>query len=242
MLSKWNPERVVTPEKMDMPGIDATAHRQALAGLRRINALSGATARIAAPIVAWARQEGIGTLSLADVACGGGDVSIGVAERLRQAGVAVSLHLLDISPTALDHASKRARRAGFDCQTWEAPALQTLAKLQVDVVINSLFLHHMPGRSETVAMLHGMAHAAKRMGVISDLRRCRMGHVAAVVGCHVLSRSPIVHYDGPVSVQAAWTEGELREMAAEAGLVNAKIVRSRPWRLLLTWYKSESAR
>jgi hypothetical protein len=45
--------------------------------------------------------------------------------------------------------------------------------------------------------------------------------VAAWTGCHLLSRSPIVHFDGPTSARAAWTRNELRTHAEHAGLVTA---------------------
>ena len=55
---------------------------------------------------------------------------------------------------------------------------------------------------------------ARRQVVISDLRRSRSGFVIAWIGTRLLSRSPVVHYDGPVSVRAAWTIRELAGFAA----------------------------
>ncbi len=40
----------------------------------------------------------------------------------------------------------------------------------------------------------------------------------AWIGCHLLSRSPIVRHDGPVSVAGAYTIPEVRELAERAGL------------------------
>jgi hypothetical protein len=71
--------------------------------------------------------------------------------------------------------------------------------------------------------------------VISDLRRCSAGLIAAWIGSRVLSRSPIVHFDAPASVRAAWTLAELAEFASRARMRNVKVQRSWPWRMLLTW-------
>ena len=75
--------------------------------------------------------------------------------------------------------------------------------------------------------------------VISDLRHSAFGYFLAWVMCRLLSRSPIVHHDGPVSVRAAWTLEELRTMAAEAGLVRAQVRSCWPWRMLLVWQNRE---
>jgi hypothetical protein len=80
-----------------------------------------------------------------------------------------------------------------------------------------------------------MRSIARRLVVISDLRRCRTGVAAAWIGGRVLSRSPIVHFDAPASVRAAWTAVELADFSARAGMKRANIQRCWPWRLLLTW-------
>lgn len=51
----------------------------------------------------------------------------------------------------------------------------------------------------------------------------------------VLSRSPVVHFDGPASVRAAYTPAELRALADQAGLAGATVRPVFPCRMLLTW-------
>ena len=61
------------------------------------------------------------------------------------------------------------------------------------------------------------------------------GWLLAHVGTRLLSRSWVVHTDGPRSVAGAFTVAELRELAAEAGLVGAEVAWRWPFRMLLTW-------
>jgi len=61
------------------------------------------------------------------------------------------------------------------------------------------------------------------------------------VGCRLLSRSPIVHFDGPVSVQGAFRMDEALDLAARAGLDGATIRRSWPERFLLSWHRPVGA-
>jgi hypothetical protein len=51
----------------------------------------------------------------------------------------------------------------------------------------------------------------------------------------LLSRSPIVHFDGPVSVQGAFQMQEVQTLAVRAGLLEATLRRSWPERYLLSW-------
>jgi 2-polyprenyl-3-methyl-5-hydroxy-6-metoxy-1,4-benzoquinol methylase len=236
--------RAVTPEIMDEPGIDPGAHVRALAGLRRINRVSHTAERMSQPIWRLAQSDRLARISLLDIACGGGDVPIGVAGLLERRGIGVDLTLLDRSSTAIGQAVLAARKAGIkgEGRGIVADAGSDLSGLMAaeafDVVTNSLFLHHLPDESAVIRLLSGMRGLARRLVVISDLRRSRGGYAAAWIGCRILSRSSIVHHDGPVSVRAAWSAEELRSFAERAGMAGAQIVRCRPWRMMLVWRRS----
>lgn len=227
-------QRRVVAELMDAPDLEEMAHRRALAGLARINRVSRAVSAMGRVILRKVRAENLTRLRLLDVACGGGDVPVGVAMELMGAGVKVELTLVDKSATALSQAMERAKSCGVPCEIVRGDVLAGLPKREFDVVTNSLFLHHL-SREETVEALALMKAHAGRMVVVSDLRRSRMGWIAAWIGCHVLSRSEMVHHDGPASVAAAWTKREMIAMAGEAGMSAAKIENCWPWRMLLTW-------
>ncbi|MFN5696272.1 MAG: hypothetical protein ACK486_04460 [Cyanobacteriota bacterium] len=55
------------------------------------------------------------------------------------------------------------------------------------------------------------------------------------VGTRLLSRSPIVQIDGPLSVGGAFQLDEVRQLASAAGLAGAQITRFWPERFLLSW-------
>lgn len=235
MLPILTNHRRVTPEIMDGPGITEGAHLSALNGLRRINRASKAVHYMMKPIIAMARRENLKRVSMLDVACGGGDVPIGVAVRAQNAGVEIDLTLLDRSATALQNAAAAAERAGIACRCVQADLLTQRQELSFDVVTCSLFLHHIPEPGQVVDFLKKMQAMARRQVVISDLRRSRCGFVIARIGTRLLSRSPVVHYDGPISVRAAWTIGELADFAARAQMNGVRIHRCWPWRMLLVW-------
>jgi 2-polyprenyl-3-methyl-5-hydroxy-6-metoxy-1,4-benzoquinol methylase len=182
-----------------------------------------------------ARRVGLTRVRVLDIACGGGDVAVGVACAARRQGLHVELVLVDVSATALQLAAAAAEHAGVPRQTLQINVLEALPAPEVEVVMSSLFLHHLPTRTDVVGLLRQMQAAAGRLVLVSDLRRSRAGRAVAWVGCRALSRSPIVHGDGPASVRAAWTVGELRALAREAGLAGAEVTACWPWRMRLRW-------
>ncbi len=70
---------------------------------------------------------------------------------------------------------------------------------------------------------------------MTDLVRGALGYATAYVGTRVLSRSPVVHVDGPRSVRAAFTIEEARLLAEGAGLVDARVDPAFPYRWRLSW-------
>jgi 2-polyprenyl-3-methyl-5-hydroxy-6-metoxy-1,4-benzoquinol methylase len=233
MTVVWKNHRHVTPEIMDDPYVPAAPHVLALDGLRRINRSSHASYHLTKPIIAMAQRMNLNRLSILDIACGGGDVPIGVVTRARNVGIEIDLTLLDRSATALRYAAALADRVGIACQFVQSDCLAQLQPSQFDVVTNSLFLHHILEPIQVVNFLKNVRETAKRLVVINDLRRCRDARIGAWIGSRILSRSGIVHHDAPVSAQAAWTVQELAGFAAEAQLDGAAIKRLWPWWMLL---------
>jgi 2-polyprenyl-3-methyl-5-hydroxy-6-metoxy-1,4-benzoquinol methylase len=219
--------RDLVPERMDDPHLDERAHHRALAGLRRINLVSRTAAALLQKITDYAARRGVGSLRLLDVASGGGDVPIATAMAAARRGLRIDLTLFDRSLVALEH----AKQSGVAIQTIQGDAVRQIPG-PFDIVTNSLFLHHLT-EADARAVLRNMHEAAAGLLLVSDLRRSRVGWLVAHVACRVLSRSPVVHYDGPVSVRAAWTPDELGHLARAAGLSDFRIHGQWPGRMLL---------
>ena len=103
-----------------------------------------------------------------------------------------------------------------------------------DVAVSSLFLHHLDD-PDALRVLEALAAAARIGVVVSDLLRSRAGLVLAMVGTTVLSRSRVARVDGPLSVRAARTLSEYRDLFDHAGLHGAVIRRAWPERAVITW-------
>ena len=236
-------ERRLQPEIIDQPELAPDLLRPALCALERINWWSGSARIVWPPIRALARRLGPRPLRVLDLATGAGDVPIRLALKARHAGLPMHIAGCDKNAHAIAFAQERAADADVPVQFFVWDALQGSLPGESDVVMCSLFLHHLEER-QAVAFLRKMAEAARQMVLVNDLVRSRPGFVLAYLGTRVLSGSPVVHTDGPRSVEGAFTIREAVNLAAQAGLEGAAVRRRWPCRYLLTWMRGhpQSAR
>lgn len=224
-------------ELMDDPALDHDAHRHALESLGRINWLSQSDKSVWAVILRQARAQKQGRpLTILDIAAGGGDLAIRLAGLAKRDDVSVAIDGCDISPTALKYATNQATDAKLNnvkftqCNALQDPFPQP----KYDIVMCSLFLHHLT-EEDAVLLLQRMKTAATQLVLVDDLRRTRFGYWLAWLGCRILTRCHVVHVDGPMSVEGAFTTREAKLMATQAGLTNAVIIHRWPQRFRLTW-------
>lgn len=235
-LSTSNARRLL-PEWMDEPDLDSLRHIQALNGLARLNWWSGSSGIVWSAIrrkVSFPRNR---PLRVLDLACGSGDVMLGLWRRASRHNIPVTVVGLDRSSLAVDQARARAQRAGAPLDFQVGNVLEIEYERQFDVVTSSLFLHHLR-ESEAVCLLSRMAAATSHLVLINDLRRSVAGLLLAEAASRLLTRSPVVHVDAARSVAGAFSAAELRDLADRANLTGATVTRRWPCRLLLSWQRN----
>lgn len=226
------------PEWMDDRSLDEGLHRQALAGLRRINALSRSAMAIWRPIQQLAQPPSLKEVRILDLATGGGDVALRLAQLASQHGRRVMVTGCDVSPVAVAEARQRAQALNIsNVEFHTLDVLQDDLPSDFDVVMCSLFLHHLD-EPDAMRLLQKMRAAAQQLVLVDDLRRTRAGYWLAWLGCRVLTRSPVVHMDGPLSVAGAFTSAEAIRLAEAAGLCGATLTHHWPQRFLLRWSRT----
>lgn len=237
--------RDMRPEILDLPGTPADSHRQALVGLARVNAVSRTSGHAWRAIKQVSVARGLKTVSVLDIGCGGGDVPLDLQRRALGVGLKMNVTGYDVSPTVVDYARAQALRAeqaqrkasGDRCCRVEFEVRDIFSappERPFDVVMCSLFLHHLDD-ARAAALLRTMAASARRLVLVNDLVRSRLGYVAAKLALRLLSRNDIVHQDGPHSVARAFRVDELRRLVDQVGWTGARIRKIWPFRFLLTW-------
>lgn len=228
--------RILEPEDIDDPALDKEKLFGALHGLTRINFLSASAGSVWKPMARLARDRKLNRLRILDVATGGGDIPLALWRKGQAAGLQLEILGVDISERALEFAAGKCATCGSDVRFEQRDILQNGLPEGFDVIVSSLFLHHLSD-SHAGQLLTSAAAATRHLVLINDLRRGRYGLTLAYFAGHVLSSSPVVRVDAVRSVRAAFTMQEVREMAEVAGMQGATVQRRWPARFLLEWRK-----
>ncbi len=162
--------------------------------------------RAIAPLLTGAASA----ISGIDIACGGGYSTRWLQQRARRAGYQLNLLGCDIQPTICRIAQQRAPTICGDALQlpWAADS--------VDIVVCAQAIHHF-APAQVLQLLHELQRVARRGGVIVDLQRSRLGYW----GARLAALGPMTQlgkHDGPLSVLRAYTQQEMRALAAEAGM------------------------
>jgi len=179
-------------------------------------------------------------LHVVDVGCGHGD---GLREIYRWAAKrSVPLRL-----TGIDR-NPYAARLARECDRNERVAAKTIAwvtgdsfgvelERPPDVVISSLFTHHLDDAS-LVRFLRWSEEQARVGWLVNDLQRSErtyriFGWLAKLMQWH-----PMVAQDGPVSFRRAFSAEDWRRYLGEAGVEGARVFEARPGRLCVERLKA----
>jgi 2-polyprenyl-3-methyl-5-hydroxy-6-metoxy-1,4-benzoquinol methylase len=232
--------RDLQPELMDAPDLEPERYLGSLRGLSRVNAVTGSAKILWPEILAAARATSGKPLRVLDVACGGGDVPIALLRRLRAQGLSVVIDGCDVSPIAVQQAKDRAKSLGVSASFFQLNVFEDALPDDYDIVMSSLFLHHLSG-DEARDFLANAAAAARRSVLIHDLVRCRAGLWLAQIGVRLLFCNDVCVHDGPRSVKGAFTIQEIQMLAVDAGLDACRIEARFPYRFLLQWSPDEAS-
>jgi hypothetical protein len=203
--------RRIEPELLDHAAPEEA--RKSLADLVKLNSRFGGHGILRTLLAAVTQPNE--AFSLLDVGAASGDTARFIHELYPRATV-ISL---DKNATNLALApSPRLRGDAFRLP---------FAADSFDFVFTSLFLHHFQD-DEIVDLLRGFRQIARRAVLISDLERhlvsyCFLPATRWLYGWHNLTL-----HDGPISVRAAFTSNELRDLAVRAGLHVAGVTTHHP--------------
>lgn len=223
--------RVLVPELMDDPTLDRAEHLQALNGLQRINAWTGNASLVWKSILPLALENAGRPLRILDVATGAADIPIALQRMSQKLGISLEIEGCDVSEQAIAFAAEKCSSADVAVRLFRHDVLSDETLDKYDVVMCSQFLHHLTAEQVRV-VLRAMGRAATKRVLVVDLERSRANWLQVWFATRVLSRSKVVHFDGPQSVRAAFTVKEFRAVAQEIGFASVNIRRKWPCRFV----------
>ncbi len=243
MISRWSIRRVDTPELLDLGQGSDRDVRANLTEMQRINDLLGGTRALTrhlyprllaehSSVVRGSARRGP-ALRVLDLGAGGAGLPQRLAAWAARRGIPIQI-------IAVDHSARVLAAAKLNGGGHSPPVALLLADAlclplppgSVDYVISSLFLHHLPPAG-VVALLRRAALLARDGLIMSDLVRGRMPYLAFKAAAPLFARNYLTRIDGALSIRRAYTPAELRALAEQAGLREAKVHAHFPWRMTL---------
>jgi ubiquinone/menaquinone biosynthesis C-methylase UbiE len=224
--------RVVIPELLDTDSGTRAEVATALSDLRHINQWFGGISATQSMIARVAGELRVSSLSLLEVAAGGGYVPQAVARRMRKSGVQLEVTLLDRAHSHLRNSSGN----GTAAVAGDAVALP-FADGSFDLVSCCLFVHHLEPR-EVVQFVNEGLRVCRKAVLINDVVRDPI-HLALVYLSLPLYRSHFTHHDAPASVRRAYTIDEMRQMLQQTRAAKLEIGRHPLYRMgAIAWKAS----
>ncbi len=234
------PTRIDATELIDLPGVTDSDLAENLADMARVNRWLGGTWLTLRALERLVGDAPSGAaLTLVDVATGGADIPQAMSSWAARRGVHAHVVATDISPQIVqigDYENKEQNKKNEIMFAAANGLALPFRSGSVDVVLCSFALHHLDP-SKAVAMLHEMGRVARRGVIVNDLVRWWPAYGATWLGTRLLSRNRLTQHDGPMSVLRAYTEAELRVLAAQAGLRMLAIDHALGYRVALTLAK-----
>jgi trans-aconitate methyltransferase len=192
------------------------------------------------PTLEWLEQFAANSrepLHVVDVGSGAGDMLRSIEKWARNRNVAVCLTGVDRNPNA----ARAAREFSGNDSAIEwvtSDAYSYKPETRIDLVISSLFTHHLSD-AEIVEFLRWMEQVAAKGWFVNDLRRGRVPYYAFALLANTMRWHRFVRHDGPVSVRRSFSAEDWERYLTQAGLQGEglEVYTRRPGRLCVSRVK-----
>ena len=232
----FNPDE---PELMDREGEFSPEWEKDLANLRGLNRHFGGHAIIRQFFETLNLAAG-DELSVLDLCTGSADLPAYLVEIARESGIKIRVDAIDLHPATLQGAHTHLEDRYPEITVHQADVLlDKLPSQKYDVVLCSLALHHFT-EDDAVKLLARMREHATRAVLLADLERSALCTTAVWLVTTFIYRDPMTVIDGRQSAAAAFSKGELQNIATRAGWENPRHARHPIGRQSITLYLDKS--
>ena len=161
-----------------------------------------------------------GTISVAEIGCGGGDNLAVIHNYLESRNQAHRLTGIDIKAECIRYAAQ-ARPEPVD---WICSDYRTVdwASGKPDIIFSSLFCHHFTNE-ELIGQLIWLRENSRLGFFINDLHRHPLAYYSIGLLTGLFSKSYLVKNDAPLSVRRGFKKKEWLSFLTDAGISNAVI-------------------
>jgi ubiquinone/menaquinone biosynthesis C-methylase UbiE len=224
-------------EHLDKGDYTAEEYENCIVELQRVNRYLGDASALRRSVLSFIERDGSASFSLLDVGAGSGEL-LRVAARWAHAS-GRGAHLVGLELNA------RSARAIIE----ESAAFASIAAVRGDALrlpfaddtfdyaICSLFTHHFKDE-QVVSVLAEMARVSRRRLFVIDLHRHRVAYYLYTTIGRALLHNRLIREDGALSILRSFRPEELRRLALSTHLLDIKVERRFPFRLVMSASKN----
>ena len=162
--------------------------------------------------------------------CGGGDMLRIISSWARRNNIEVSLIGIDANPHIIDYARQNLHDVA-DVSFLHADIFSNeFSELKFDVVIGTLFFHHFT-QDQLIGFFSQMRKQLRVALIINDIHRHYLAYHSIKILTKLLSKSPMVIHDAPLSVERAFSRDDVRHVLIKSGFENFEIA----WKWAFRW-------
>ncbi len=158
-----------------------------------------------------------GGISVADLGCGGGDMLRLIRRWSQRHNLALRLMGIDANPNIVAFAQRTTRPSQSITYATIDIFSDEFAEKRFDIILGTLFFHHFT--NDQLAVFFRQLKGQVSIGfVINDIHRHWFAYYSIKWLTRLLSRSPMVKFDAPLSVRRAFRKSDLLDIMKRAGI------------------------
>jgi 2-polyprenyl-3-methyl-5-hydroxy-6-metoxy-1,4-benzoquinol methylase len=169
-------------------------------------------------------------IKVADLGCGGGDMLMLIADRLRKKKYDAQLTGIDANPNIVSYAQKNATNyPEISFKTLDVFS-DAFRQKKFDLVFATLFFHHFT-RGQLIDLFAHLTKSTRCGIVVNDLHRHGLAYYSIMLLTKIFSKSSMVVNDAPLSVHRGFKRAELVEILKTAGITTYSL----KWKWAFRW-------
>ncbi|GGE28545.1 methyltransferase domain-containing protein [Psychroflexus planctonicus] len=214
--------RSLLPEIMDEFDFDGKELEKVLKNIDQINVALGGNRVTIDGIQQFIRQHPQEEYTIVDVGCGSGASLRKLAKWAKNQPQQFQFIGIDANPECIriaQKASKEIENLNFECMNVFSTAFE---KIQVDVFISTLTMHHFKDK-ELLQLMKRLQQQAKIGMVINDLQRSKTAYYLFKLYGLFFIRSKIAKHDGLISILRGFKKTDFNNYAEKMNVQNHQI-------------------
>lgn len=215
--------RTNEPELMDNFDMEGNILKDALDKIAKINQFLGGNKVTLEGVKNILKQHPVkDKITIVDIGCGNGDMLRLMADYLEKNNIKCDLVGIDANQFTVDYAKKKSVNYPNITYRCEDVFSNSFEKLEYDIVLCTLTLHHF--KDDEIINLLKVFNANAKMGiVINDLQRSGISYRLFQCLCFVLGLNDMSREDGLVSILRGFKKPELEQFSKKLQLKNYSI-------------------